>query len=140
MIRIYKVWNNTDKVKEIYCNRKKNKQSEWRDVLDNSESFTAEEWIKLGVSYTPWNYEGFFWHVEGKPESLAERLACWKLGETGPDYTWACDNRPEDLIECRTDWDSMKNYADELNYFLLDIYDLYAESLTNTTNKSIKTT
>lgn len=37
------------------------------------------------------------------------------------------ESAPEDYIESRTDWNTLKNYADDMYYMLIDIKDLIEE-------------
>lgn len=43
------------------------------------------------------------------------------------DYNSLSQTFPEDLIPERTDWDSMRNYADGLYYLIEDIMSLFEE-------------
>lgn len=124
MITIYKIWNNVEGVNDAYDRRNRNKKTKeaWQKILDSSESYTAEEWAELGISMRHWTYEGYFWHVEGTPESIVEELVNWKLGFSKIDYSSIRKNFPEDLIESRTDWDTMKQYADDLDDFIDKLY------------------
>lgn len=37
------------------------------------------------------------------------------------------DSAPEDYVESRTDWDTLKDHADDMYYMLKDIYDIINE-------------
>lgn len=61
----------------------------------------------------------YSYHCEGKPENCIERLAYAELEyDNDLSYCWVREASPEDLIESRTGWDEMKNYADGLAYFI----------------------
>lgn len=67
--------------------------------------------------YTQISYKCF-----GKPTNAIEQIV---YAETdyldNLSYLSAKDNYPEDLIESRTDWERMKDYADGMYYFIHDL-------------------
>lgn len=120
MMKIVKiVWADIDK--NVYRNPNKYKK-EWREILDASPSYTAEEFLKLDLDYyakfEPYHSLGYCWVLDGEPASIVEELVAYQLGLSGPSYDFAVRNHPEDLIEERTDWEQMKDYADEMHGFL----------------------
>lgn len=119
MMKIVKVVI-ADVDRKIYLSPSRYKK-EWREVLDRSESYTAEEFLKLDLNclqmHEPQRY-GYDWVLDGEPSTIVEHLLAYKLGLSGPSYARALRNHPEVLIEERTDWDDMKNYADEMEDFL----------------------
>lgn len=58
----------------------------------------------------------------GEAEGSIERVVNAEINyDEGLSYLSAKNNNPEDLIESRTNWDEMKNYADGLYYFINSI-------------------
>lgn len=119
MMKIVKVVI-ADVDRKVYLSPYKYKK-EWREMLDRSESYTAEEFLELDLNYYQM-YEpmkcGYEWVLDGKPSTLVEELLAYKLGLSGPSYDRIFRRFPEDLIESRTDWDVLKNYADDMKDFL----------------------
>lgn len=62
---------------------------------------------------------GYSYKAFGEPENCLERLAKEEIDyDTDLLYCSMHKKFPEDLCECRTDWDQMKSYADGLYYFI----------------------
>ena len=118
---------------EIY---KYNPQTkEWRDILNSSlkgkkREDAFDEYIKkFGEKVSIQDYfnddnrndwsTDYSYKFFGNAENCIERLV---KGEIDWDedlcYCLRLERSPEDLIECRTDWNEMKSYANGLVYFI----------------------
>ena len=63
--------------------------------------------------------KGYCYHCFGEAENLFEKLAYSEIEYDGDLGYWnKKENSPEDLIESRTSWDEMKDYADGMYYFI----------------------
>ena len=115
----------TEQNKELYHSSSKSKlnKQKWQSLLNKCQSMTAKEfWLNEWVSYSESDIPTYWFFVEGASESIVDELIRLKLGETSVYYPWICDHSPEDLIESRMDWDSLKSHADDMCYFIENLY------------------
>lgn len=119
---------------EIY---KYNPSSIWfEDIVNNSalkgekrdiaiQNAIKEHGVQISIVeyFKDWERNSWFkdYHYAcyGEPEDSIERLVNAEINyDEGLSYLCAKNNHPEDLIESRTDWNEMKDYADGLYYFI----------------------
>lgn len=120
----------TEENKKLFHSSTKTKsgKQKWELLLNKSQSMTAKEfwaneWNTCYNTRTPTHW--FF--IVGEPDSIVDELIKLKLGESDVYYPWIRNHSPEDLIESRTDWDSLKNHADDMYYFIEHLYDYILE-------------
>lgn len=126
----------TEENKELYRNRCEGYvgKTAWEDLLSSCECLTSgefwkNEWEEYERLKYSWNYKDaeklkYWFIIDGEPNSIADELVKLKLGENDEcRYPWAVEHHPEDLSESRTDWEEMKDYADEMYYFIHRLYD-----------------
>lgn len=123
-IEIYKYTYDTNEWKNI-CNSKlqgQERQNAFNEYIKTyGTKVTIREYFKdfrrKDDYYTKISYKCF-----GKPTNAIEQIV---YAETdyldNLSYLSAKDNHPEDLIESRTDWEDMKDYADGMYYFIQDL-------------------
>lgn len=123
-IEIYKYTYNTNEWENI-CNSKlqgQERQNAFNEYIKTyGTKVTIREYFKdfrrKDGYYTKISYKCF-----GKPTNAIEQIV---YAETdyldNLSYQSAKDNYPEDLIESRTDWEDMKDYADGMYYFIQDL-------------------
>lgn len=121
MIKIYK-YNHNDKGFRAVVNDNTLKGKNREEAIDN--------WIKdNGTEVTIKDYLSDYWRHSfrkdysyrtlGKPENCIERLAYAEIEyDCDLSYCTVREHSPEDLIESRTSWDEMRNYADGLASFI----------------------
>ena len=121
MIKIYK-YNNNDKGFRAVVNDNTLKGKNHEEAIDN--------WIKdNGTEVTIKDYLSDYWRHSfrkdysyralGKPENCIERLAYAEIEyDCDLSYCTVREHSPEDLIESRTSWDEMRNYANGLASFI----------------------
>lgn len=121
MIKIYK-YNRNDKGFQAVVNDNTLKGKNREEAIDN--------WIKdNGTEVTIKDYLSDYWRhsfykdysylVLGKPENCIERLAYAEIEyDCDLSYCTVREHSQEDLIESRTSWDEMKDYADGLYRFI----------------------
>lgn len=79
---------------------------------------TLQEYFSIPCRRSDWRKE-ICYQCIGKPINILEELAFSEIDyHEELSYINAKDRFPEDLIESRTDWEEMKNYADNLAYFI----------------------
>lgn len=120
MINIYKYYHNTKEWKELINSNLKGKERHKaiNDFIKNNgdevsikEYFSDNERYSLNKDYS---YECF-----GEPTNSIEKLAYGEIVNFSDlSYCNAKKRCPEDLVESRTSWDEMKEYADGLYYFI----------------------
>ena len=129
-IEIYKYTFDTDEWENIRNSKLEGQEREnaFNEYIKQSGTkVTIKEYFqdfrRKDDYYTKTSYKCF-----GKPTNAIEQIV---FAETdyldNLSYLSANDNHPEDLIESRTDWESMKDYADGMYYFIQDLIDDIAE-------------
>lgn len=116
----------TEQNKKNFFSKTKNKEGKekWEQLLTQSQSMTATEFWENEPNSDFERYHSNYWYfVVGKPESIIDELVNLKLGESNVHYPWICRHSPEDLIESRTDWEQLRELADEMYYFIERLYD-----------------
>lgn len=79
---------------------------------------SLEEYFSIPSRENNW-MKGVCYECIGQPNNILEELACGEIEYSGELYYCNLrDRRPEDLIESRTDWDTLKGYADDLASFI----------------------
>lgn len=121
MIKIYK-YNPEDKRFRDVVNNSTLKGKKREEALDN---WVKENGAEVSIKDYLNDYNRNSWRKDyayrcfGKAENCIERLAYAEIEYDGDlSYCTVRENSPEDLIESRTSWDEMKNYADGLAYFI----------------------
>lgn len=127
MIKIYKYHSEDKRFRDVvYDNTLKGKKREeaivnW--VKENGTEVSIKEFLndnsRSGYGYHRYGEDYIVYRCFGNPENSIERLVYGEI-EWDDDlgYWNARKHHPEDLIESRTDWDAMRNYADGLYYFI----------------------
>ena len=125
MIKIYKYdYNDKGFRAVVNDNTLKGKKREeaindW--IKANGTEVTIKDYFNDDKRYSFYNKE-YSYHYDGKPENCIERLAYDELEyDSDLSYCTVREYSPEDLIESRTSWDEMKNYADGLDSFINSI-------------------
>lgn len=116
----------TEYSKQLFHSIGKSKEAKlkWEELLNKSQSMTAEEfWKREQTGYNCSSEVKNWFFVVGKPESIIDELVNLKMGESNVYYPWISSHSPEDLIESRTDWERLKELADEMYYFIGRLYD-----------------
>ena len=108
--------------RDIYWDRSKKRKKEWNALREDPGNLHDPlEFYRKHGGKRP---SGFELDVVGEPSTFEEALIA-RIYRNGPSvpYEQACDHFPEDLIEERCGFDSMKNYADEMRWFISGLYD-----------------
>jgi hypothetical protein len=130
MIKIYK-YDPNDKGFQAVVNDNTLKGKKRTEALDN---WVKENGTEVSIKdyfndcyRNSWRKD-YAYRCFGKAENCIERLAWSEIDSDGDlSYCSTKENFPEDLIESRTDWDEMKNYADGLYYFIESLKSEIAE-------------
>lgn len=115
----------TEKNKKLFWSKNETKlnKKKWDLLLNQSFSMTAKEfWINEWENYFKSQGNDFWFFVVGEPESIIDELINLKIGDSYVSYPWVYEHSPEDLIESRTDWDMLKKHADNMYYFIDNLY------------------
>lgn len=130
MIKIYK-YDHNDKGFQAVVNDNTLKGKKREEALDN---WVKENGTEVSIKDYFNDYYRNSWRKDyayrcfGKAENCIERLAWSEIDIDGDlSYCSTKENFPEDLIESRTDWNEMKNYADGLYYFIESLKSEIAE-------------
>lgn len=100
--------------KEYYWGKSKKYRKEWKTLLNEpSNHYDAVEFFKAHGS-EPKGYEIV---LEGEPTTIQEMLI-QRLYGTAATYEHMSESFPEDFNEYRTSWDDLKDYADDMRYFI----------------------
>ena len=103
------------------CEIKKSKQKEEafnRLIEKNGDEISLREYFsdvyRMSILHGENSYKFF-----GEPENAIEKIAFAEQGG-GSDlgYILMKERLPEDLVEDRTSWDELKEYADDMYYFI----------------------
>lgn len=102
---------------EVYCDRKKKREKEWKALLDDPKN-----------SYNPVTfyreYGCYPKYTEiicvGEPETIQEKLI-QRVYSNSVVYERMSKEFPEDLVEGRTSWDDLKRYADDMASFINEL-------------------
>lgn len=79
---------------------------------------TLKEYFSMSIRESDWR-TGICYQCIGKPDNILEELAYSEIEYLSElSYCSIRDHCPEDLIESRTDWDTLKGYADDLASFI----------------------
>lgn len=112
--------NSTEYQKILNDNSLKSKQKDnaLNDAIQTlGTEVTLQEYFndtKRNFYFKDYNYQCF-----GDAKNIIERLAYGEIKyDNDLSYCNIKENFPEDLIESRTDWNDMKDYADGLYYFI----------------------
>lgn len=122
-LEIYK-YTNTDEYKNI-CNsnlKGKERENAFNEYIRKSGTkVTIQEYFQ-DIRRTDGYYTKIYYKCFGKPENAIEQIVFAEIDYLDNlSYLSAKNRRPEDLCESRTDWDSMKDYADGMYYFICDL-------------------
>ena len=121
MIEIYKYNPNSIWFKDVVNdNALKGKK---RDIAINNAIKEHGVQISIVEYFKDWNRngwgKGYCYACYGEVENSIERLVNAEINyDESLTYLNAKNNNPEDLIESRTSWDGMKDYADGLYWFI----------------------
>lgn len=121
MIEIYKYSPSSTWFKDVVNNsvlkgRKRDLAKEIA-IKEHGEQISIVEYFK-DWNRNSWSKD-YCYSCYGEAENSIERLVNAEINyDGGLDYLSAKNNNPEDLIESRTSWDRMKNYADGLYRFI----------------------
>lgn len=123
-IEIYKYTVDTDEWNTI-CNSKlqvKERNQAFNEYISkNGTKVTIQEYFK-DYRRNDCYYTKIYYKCFGVPTNAIEQIV---FAETdyldNLSYISTKENHSGDLIESRTDWESMKNYADGLYYYLQDL-------------------
>ena len=108
--------------RDIYWGKSKKRKKEWNALREDPKNlYDPLEFYRKHNGKRP---SGFELDVVGEPSTFEEALIA-RIYRNGPDvpYERVCDHFPEDLCEERCGFDSMKNYADEMRWFISGLYD-----------------
>lgn len=101
--------------KEYWWGKSDKYKKEWKELVDNSPRHNAVDFFK--ENKRPNNKEII---LVGEATTVEEKLVkCFY--EKKPEYPIVSYLLPEELIETRTSFETMKSYADEMKYFIEDL-------------------
>ena len=108
----------TDANKKYYWERNKKYKKEWDNAVKNATRYTdAVDFYKTFRSA-----QGYHIIIEGEAKTVEEKLVKG-FYEQKPSYISSSSAFPEDFVESRTSFDEMIEYADEMKYFIEDLFD-----------------
>lgn len=122
MIQIFRYQYNTPEWKEL-INDSSIKGRERDNAINDFIKKNGTE-VSIQDYFKDYDRDSFYdrdysYECFGNPENCIERLVYGELEyDDGLFYCNARDRCPEDICELRTDWDSMKEYADGLANFI----------------------
>ena len=124
-MEIYKYYQNTKEWHEIVNSKLKGAAREdafRKYIKETGKLVSIQEYFK-DYSRNNWRTD-YYYQFFGEAKNCIERLA---KGEIDYDndlaYCIRLERSPEDLVECRTDWNDMKAYADGLASFISTLKD-----------------
>lgn len=127
-IEIYKYTYDTDEWKNI-----RNSKLEWQERENAFNEYIKQSGTKVTIKEyfqdfnRKYNYNKTSYKCFGKPTNTIEKIVFAEIDYLDDlSYLSAKDNNPEDLIESRTDWEVMKDYADGMYYFIHDLIEEFA--------------
>lgn len=134
MIKIYK-YHSEDKgfrdvVNDDTLKGKKREETLDNWVKENGTEVSIKEFLNDNSrnSYHRYGEDYIVYRCFGKPENSIERLVYGEIEwDNDLSYWNAKKHNPEDLIESRTDWYAMRDYADGLYYFIESLKNEIAE-------------
>lgn len=86
-------------------------------IKEHGEQISIVEYFK-DLNRNSWGKD-YCYSCYGEPEDSIERIVNAEINyDNDLNYLSAKNNNPEDLIESRTSWDEMKDYADGLYWFI----------------------
>ena len=129
-IEIYKYTYDNDEWENIRCRKLERQEKEKafdEYIQQKGTKLTIQEYFqdffRRDNHHNKTSYKCF-----GKPTNAIEQIV---FAETdyfdNLSYYTMSYSFPEDMIESRTDWDNMKDYADKMCYFINDLIDDIAE-------------
>lgn len=125
MIKIYKYHSKDKRFRDVVNDStlKGKKREEALDnwVKENGTEVSIKEFLNdyRRNSYHRYDEDYIVYRCFGQPENCIERLAYGEIEwDNDLSYCNARNHSPEDLIESRTDWDAMRDYADGLADFI----------------------
>lgn len=123
MIKIYK-YNRDDSEYKRVINDPSLKGKKRDDAIDRiiqtiGNEVTIREYFKDHYRNSFFRNDSVTYACFGEPEGCIEKLAYSEIQyDSGLSYCKAKKRHPEDLIEERTSWDELKDYADGMYYFI----------------------
>lgn len=106
--------------KEIYWGRSKKFKKEWKALVsDPTNHYDPVTFYK--EHGREWN--GYEIMTDGEPKTIQEKLI-QRLYQIEPTYERMSTDFPEDFIESRTSWDDLKDYADDMKWFIWNLLDM----------------
>ena len=100
--------------KEIYWGRSKKFKKEWKALVNDPANHYDP------VTFYKEHGNGYEIMTDGEPKTIQEKLIQRIYGDK-PTYEDMSENFPEDFIESRTSWDDLKDYADDMKYFINEL-------------------
>lgn len=123
MIKIYK-YNRDDSEYKRVVNDPSLKGKKRDDAIDGiiqaiGNEVTIREYFKDHDRNSFFRSDSVTYVCFGEPEGCIEKLAYSEIQyDNNLSYCTAKENHPEDLIEERTSWDELEDYADGMYYFI----------------------
>ena len=130
-IEIYKYTYDTDEWENI-----RRSKLEWEErenafneyIKQSGTKVTIKEYfqdINREYNYNKTSYKSF-----GKPTNTIEKIVFAETNHLDDlSYLSVKVNNPEDLIESRTDWEALKDYADGMYFFIRDLIREFANGV-----------
>lgn len=120
-MEIYKYFHDTKEWHNIvnakYRNNEKREQAIGNFIKKYGTKVSIKEYFndfQRKNGYTNYSYKCF-----GETENCLERLAKGEIDyDDDLSYCGLSERHPEDMVECRIDWNEMKSYADSLASFI----------------------
>lgn len=107
--------------RDIYWDKSKKRKKEWKALREDPKNL--HDPLEFYRKHNGERPSGFELDVVGEPSTFEEALITriYRSGCAAP-YEQVCDLFPEDLVEERCGFDSMKSYADEMRWFISSLY------------------
>lgn len=104
---------------KYYWGKNKKYKKEWNELVKNSPRHNAVEYFKKYGK--PQKYHLI---LMGMPETIEEKLVEAFYDDGKVSYINLSDRMPEDFIESRMDFYELKDYADDMKYFIKDLLNM----------------
>ena len=101
--------------KEYYHGKSRKFRKEWKELLKDPKNHYDPIIFYKNHGRSPKHYEII---VDGEPTTIQEKLIkALYLDE----LTYMMINSPEDFVESRISYETLKDYADDMKYFISDL-------------------
>lgn len=103
--------------KEIYWGKSKKFKKEWKALVnDPANHYDPVTFYKEHGK----EWKGYKIMTDGEPTTIQEKLI-QRIYSDKPTYEGMSEFFPEDFNVYRTSWDDLKDYADDMKYFINEL-------------------